>query len=133
MRSDTKTVSIDADPKKVVRFLSDPRNLPRWAVGFAKNVREDGGRWFVGTGTGEMGIRVTSDQPTGVVDFWISPAPEVEVLAASRVIPRGCRSEYTFTQFQAPNMPDDVFEKSVKALEHELTVLKAIIEVECPV
>ena len=133
MRADTKTVSIEADPNRVVRFLSDPRNLPRWAVGFAKSVREDGGRWFVETEGGEMGIRVTSDQRTGVVDFWISPAPDVEALAASRVIRRGSGSEYTFTQFQAPDMPNDVFEKSVKALEHELTVLKALIEVECPV
>jgi hypothetical protein len=29
-------------------------------------------------------------------------------------------------------MPDDVFAKSVQALAHELTVLKALLEVECP-
>lgn len=132
MRADTKTVAIDANPKKVVNFLRDPQNLPRWAVGFAKSVREEGGGWYVETGNGEMGIRIDADEIRGTVDFWLTPAPGVEVLAASRVIPRGDGSEYVFTQFQTPGMPDDAFTKSVKALEHELTVLKAIAEVECP-
>jgi hypothetical protein len=29
-------------------------------------------------------------------------------------------------------MPDAVFDASVKALQHELAVLKAIAEVDCP-
>jgi hypothetical protein len=132
MRADTKTISIEANPTKIVRFLADPTNLPRWAVGFAKAIRAEGGRWFVQTGAGEMSVRIVSDEATGVVDFWMSQTPEVEALAASRVIPRGSGSEYVFTQFQAAGMPDDMFNKNVKALEHELTVLKAIAEVECP-
>lgn len=32
MRADTKTISIDADPEKVFRFLVDPAHLPRWYV-----------------------------------------------------------------------------------------------------
>ena len=132
MRADTRTISIEANPRKIVRFLADPRNLPRWAVGFAKAIREEGDRWFVQTGAGEVSVRIVSEEATGVVDFWMSPAPGIEALAASRVMPRGEGSEYAFTQFQAPGMPDDVFQKNVKALEHELTVLKAIVEVECP-
>jgi hypothetical protein len=132
MRADTKTISIDADPIKVGRFLADPQNLPRWAVGFAKAVRREDCRWHVKTAAGEMGIRISADEKSGVVDFWMSPAPGVEALAASRVIPRGPGSEYTFTQFQGPGMTDEAFRQSVKALEHELTVLKALLEVECP-
>ncbi len=132
MRADTKTVSIDADPSKAVRFLSDPQNLPRWAVGFAKSVRQDGGRWYVKTSAGELEVRIVADEKNGVVDFWMSPAPGVEALAASRVIPRGRGCEYTFTQFQGPGMTDETFGQSVKALEHELTVLRALMEVECP-
>ena len=132
MRTDTKTISIDAEPAKVVRLLADPRNLPRWAVGFAKSVRQEADRWYVMTNSGEVGIRIAADEESGTVDFFVSPAPNVEALAASRVIPRGKASEYVFTQFQAPGMPDDIFKMSVKAVEHELTVLKAIAEVECP-
>jgi hypothetical protein len=132
MRSDTKTISLHASPQRVVAFLGNPENLPRWAVGFAKTVRKDGGRWLVATGAGEMGIRIEADPGSGVVDFFMSPTPGVESLAGSRVLPRGSGSEYVFTQFQPPGMPDDVFDKNVQAVSHELTVLKALLEVECP-
>ena len=132
MRSDTKAISINAAPEKVLAFLSDPQNLPRWAVGFAKAVRKENGRWWVTTGSGDVAVRVESKPNSGVVDFFMSPEPGVEALAGSRVVPNGAGSEYVFTQFQAPGMPDDVFEKNVKALEHELTVLRALLEVECP-
>ena len=132
MRSDTKSISIEAAPARVVHFLADPRNLPRWAVGFAKSVREGPGGWSVTTGAGEVGVRIAADERTGTVDFWMSPAPGVEALAASRVVPNGAASEYVFTQFQSAGMPDAVFEKSVQAVAHELKVLKAILEVECP-
>ncbi len=132
MRADTKTISIDAPPAKVFDFLKEPENLPRWAVGFAKSVRKDGDKWYVTTGQGEIAVAIDADKRTGVVDFRMRPVPEVEVVAASRVIARGNGSEYTFTQFQVPGMPDEVFAQSIKALEHELAVLKAMVEVECP-
>ena len=132
MRADTKSIAIHASREKVVSFLADPQNLPRWAVGFAKSVRREGDRWVVVTGGGEMGIRITAEPRIGVVDFYMSPAPGVEALAASRVVPNERGVEYVFTQFQAPGMPDDVFAKNVQALAHELTVLKAVLEVECP-
>jgi hypothetical protein len=132
MKADTKTISIHATPDEVVDFLSDPMNLPRWAVGFAESVRLDGDRWIVTTGNGEMGVRIVTERRAGVVDFFISPAPGVEGLAASRVVPAGDGIEYVFTQFQAPDMPNEVFAKNVQALAHELTVLKALLEIECP-
>ena len=132
MRADTKSVSIDAPVDRVIAFLEDPRNLPRWAVGFAKAVHDTPDGWVVQTGAGAMGIRIESDSRTGTVDFWMSPAPGVDLLAASRVVPRGTASEFVFTQFQMTGMPDDVFARNIQALIHELSVLKALLEVECP-
>ena len=132
MRAHTNTISVHATRQAAVEFLSNPENLPRWAVGFAKSVRNAGGQWKVLTGAGEVGVRIEAEPALGVVDFYVSPAPGVEGLAASRVIPNGSGIEYVFTQFQAPDMPDDVFEKNIKALAHELTVLKAQLEIECP-
>jgi hypothetical protein len=132
MNADTRSISIHAAPAKVVEFLADPRNLPRWAIGFAQSVREEDGRWFVRSGGGEMGVRIAADPASGVVDFFMSPAPGIEGVAGSRVLPNGPGVEYVFTQFQAPGMPDEVFAKSVQALTHELVVLKALLEVECP-
>ena len=133
MRADTKTISIEADPQAVFRFVADPANLPRWAVGFAKAVRRDRERWLVATGTGEIPVRVRADADTGVVDFVMSPRPEIEVTASSRVVARGGAAEYVFTQMQPPGMTDEVFARSAAAVAHELTVLKALLEVDCPV
>ena len=132
MRADTQAVSIEAQPQKVFGFVADIRNLPRWAVGFAKAVRQEDGRWYVATAHGEIPVRIDADERRGVVDFWLGVAPGVEALAASRVVARGRGSEYLFTQFQAPDMPTEVFEQNVRAVQHELRVLKAIAEVECP-
>mgnify|MGYP001571366076 CR=1 FL=1 len=132
MRAHTNTIAIHATPEDAVAFLKDPENLPRWAVGFAKSVRNDGGKWTVVTGGGEFGVRIAAEPALGVVDFYMSPVPGIEGLAASRVIPSGSGIEYVFTQFQAPDMPDEIFEKNIKAVGHELTVLKALLEIECP-
>ena len=133
MRADTQTISIDAPQEKTLRFLADGGNLPRWAVGFAKSVSAANDGWLVTTGGGEVGLRIDRDDRTGVVDFLMVPAPGVEFLAASRVIPRGRGSEVVFTQFQGPGMTDEMFEKSIHAVGHELRVLKGILEVECPI
>lgn len=132
MRADTKTISIDAGPEEVFQFVADPAQLPKWAVGFAKAVRRDGERWFVTTGEGQVAVRVRADPASGVVDFVVSPAPGVEVMASSRVLARGSGAEYVFTQVQPPGMPDEVFARSAAAVAHELTVLKALLEVDCP-
>jgi hypothetical protein len=132
MRADTKSISIQATPRKVEEFLANPQNLPRWAVGFAKSIRREDGKWLVTTGAGDMGIRIEADSGTGAIDYFMSPTPGVEMVARSRVVPNGSGTEYSFTQFQAPDMPDEVFEKNVRAVEHELTVLRALLEVECP-
>ena len=132
MRADTRTVSIEVPAERVVTFLQDPANLPRWAVGFAKAVRQTAGGWIVQTAAAEMGIRIDADAQRGTVDFWVSPAPGVELMAPSRVVPRGPGAEFIFTQFQGPGMSDQAFAASVDTLQHELVVLKALLEVECP-
>ncbi len=132
MRADTKTIFIQAAPAKVVEFLATPQNLPRWAVGFAKAVRSENGRWLVTTAAADVAIRIEADPRSGVVDYFMSPAPGVELVARSRVVSNDTGAEYIFTQFQSPDMADEVFEKTAKALQHELTVLRALLEVECP-
>jgi len=134
MRSDTQSVTIEAHAGHVFEFLADPENLPRWAVGFCRSIRRDGERWIAQTTQGDVGIRYITDRTLGVIDFCISPAPGVEGVAHSRVVPNGAGAEYVFTQFQAPGMPDHVFEANVAALKEELVVLKALMRARavCP-
>jgi hypothetical protein len=132
MRADTQAISIDAAPSRVIGFLANGANLPRWAVGFAKSAAPDGGGWLVTTGAGPVRVSIDSDARAGVVDFRLEIAPGLEGLAATRVVPRGTGSEVIFTQFQSSGMPDDVFAKNVEAVSHELRMLKALLEVDCP-
>ena len=132
MRSDTQTVTIDASPKDVVAFVGDGARLPRWAIGFAEAVRRDGDRWIVTTGDGEAPTTILVNEAAGTVDFVMEPAPGSTAHAYSRVIPNGRGAQFTFTQLQQPGMPDALFDQLVAAVGHELTTLKAALEVECP-
>ena len=120
MRSDTRSVTIEARPETVLRFVADPANLPRWAIGFAQGVRCDHGRWMVRTAGGEVGLSVDVDDEAGTVDFRMEPAPGAMAVAYSRVVPNGTGAEYVFTQFQQPGTPDEVFRQLREAVGHEL-------------
>jgi hypothetical protein len=132
MRSDTRVVTIRATPKDVVSSVGEPRNLPRWAIGFAKDVRQQDGRWLVCTSQGEVPMIIEMNGESGTVDFRVEVGPGVEAVAYSRAIPNGDGTEYSFTQFQQAGVSDDVFGKLVEAVDHELVALKALLEVTCP-
>ena len=69
---------------------------------------------------GEVRVRYRTDEALRIIDFHLSPAPGIEALAASRVLPNGDGTEYVFTQFQTPGISDDVFTRQVHALREEL-------------
>ena len=77
MRADTKSIFIQASPSKVAEFLASPQNLPRWAVGFAKSIRNEDGNWFVTTGAGDLGIRTRpiSARESSTISCRRRPAP----------------------------------------------------------
>ena len=133
MRADTQTVIIGASAEDVRAFVADPQNLPRWAIGFAKGIgRDEDGGWIVHTASGPIPVDVRTDAALGTVDFVMRPAPGAEAIAYSRAVDSGQGCAYSFTQVQAPGMPDDVFDAQVEALRHELVALKALLEVQCP-
>jgi uncharacterized protein YndB with AHSA1/START domain len=134
VRADTQAVTIAADPARVFEFIADPRNLPRWAVGFAAGVRPGAdGQWMVTTGRGaEVMLKVIAAREARTVDFHLMPAPGVKAFAYARVLANGTGAEFIFTQLQADGMDDATFEAQAEALGHELIALKAVMEVSCP-
>ena len=52
-----------------------------------------------------------------MIDYHLTPAPGVEAVAYSRLVPNGAGVEYVFTQFQAPGMPDEVFAGQVQGAD----------------
>ena len=129
MQQATATVTIEAPPDRVFQFVANPEHLPRWATGFARSVRRlEDGRWQVETPQGPVSLTVAADAVTGVVDFWISPAPDVTVLAASRVIGFEHGTAYTFTQFKPEAMPDELFQAQTRTARAELAGLRRLLE-----
>lgn len=133
MHADTQTISIHSPAEAVYTFVADPANLPRWAIAFAKGVTAKDDVWLVTTSEGaEVSLRTVTDEALGVVDWHMVMPGGIESVARSRVVPRGEGSEFLFTQVQVPGVPDEMFDRLVQTVEHELTTLKAVMEVGCP-
>lgn len=132
-RHDTQTIQIEVEPSQVVRFLADGANLPKWAIGFAADVRSSGDQWVVTTHSGaEIDTRVVTHDSTGTVDFVMTPGPGVTATAWTRVVPIAGGALLAFTQVQQPGMSDEIFDTQVRAVTHELAALRAMLEVQCP-
>ena len=121
MRSETVTTVLPAPKDEVFAYLADIENLPRWATEFARELKIVDGRYKVVNGLGEFFFRIEADPKTGVIDMLAGPAADQLALFPTRVVGLpGERSAFTFTMFQAPEMPDELFEAQHASLLREL-------------
>ena len=120
MRSETVTTVLAAPPERVFDYMSDVRNLPRWATEFARELRREGDRWIVRNNLGELIFEIRADERTGVIDMLAGPTADELAMFPTRVVglPDG-QTAYSFTMFQAPGMPDDLFESQHESLRRE--------------
>ena len=120
MQTRTVTTVLDAPPERVFDYLSRVENLPRWATEFARELRYENGQAVVVNGLGEFLFSIDADPETGVIDMRAGPSEDELSLFPTRVVglPDG-RSAYTFTMFQAPDMPDELFEAQYASLVRE--------------
>jgi hypothetical protein len=134
MHADTQTITLPVSAEEAFAFLAEPKNLPRWAVGFARGIRREGDAWIVQTAQGEMPVRVVAEATQGTIDFHMRVAPGLEAVAYSRVVPNDSGAEYVFTQFQLPGMADEVFAAQRAALAEELAILPVLFRAQlaCP-
>jgi hypothetical protein len=80
-------------------------------------------------GLGEFYFTIAADEQTGVIDMYAGPTEDELALFPTRVVPLpGGRSAYTFTMFQAPGMPDDLFESHYQSLLREFDSLHRELE-----
>ncbi|HJR95824.1 MAG TPA: SRPBCC family protein [Gaiellaceae bacterium] len=126
MRSETVTTVIEAPKDEVFRFLSDVENLPEWATEFARELEWRDGEAVVVNGLGEFVFRIAADPETGVIDMLAGPSAEELVLFPTRVVSLSDdRCAFTFTMFQGPEMPDELFESQHASLQREFENLEA--------
>jgi hypothetical protein len=128
---DVQGIEITAPRRKVFEFLREPANLPRWAHAF---VSAGNGRARLETPAGDVdvGLGVTADADTGVIDWRLTFPDGTVGLAQSRVTDttRGT-CIYSFV-LHAPPVALEHVEGALEAqraiLPSELATLKSLME-----
>ena len=128
MRSETVTTVLPVSQERVFEYLSDIRNLPEWATEFARELREEDGEYRVVNNLGEFVFEIRADERTGVIDMYAGPSREQLAVFPTRAVrlPDG-RTSYSFTMFQGPGMPDELFESQHASLKREFENIEAIL------
>jgi hypothetical protein len=128
MRSETVTTVLAAPRERVFEYMADIRNLPEWATEFARELREEDGEYRVVNNRGEFVFEIRADDRTGVIDMYAGPSRDELTVFPTRAValPDG-RTSYSFTMFQAPGMPDELFEAQYASLKREFENIKAIL------
>jgi hypothetical protein len=120
MKHRTVTTILPAPKERVFRYLADIANLPKWATEFARELKVVEGKHKVVNGLGEFYFEIHADDETGVIDMLAGPTEDELALFPTRVVAlSGGRSAFTFTMFQAPGMPDELFESQYRSLLRE--------------
>jgi hypothetical protein len=118
-------VVVDAPAEAIFDFVSDLRNLPRWAFHFCKGVRLVSDGAIVTAPSGEVYFGTTGDRDLGVLDWWAGPTIEKAQRWPTRVVPLdGNRTLYTVTMIFGPTVPPAVEQH----MTEELATLKRLVE-----
>jgi hypothetical protein len=127
MRTATVTTVLDADVETVFDWMADIDNLPEWATEFARELRHEGEDHKIVNGLGEFYFDIQSDRATGVIDMFAGPSKEQMGVFPTRAValPDG-RCAYSFTMFQAPDMPDELFESQHASLRREFANIERV-------
>ena len=128
MTHHTVTAVFDTPSDRVFAYLSEVENLPEWATEFARELKVEDGAYKVVNGLGEFHFRLEADPDTGVIDMLAGPTEDALALFPTRVVALGDdRSAFTFTMFQQPGQPDELFEGQYQALLREFENLERLL------
>ena len=120
METRTVTAVLGAPKEAVFDYLSKVENLPKWATEFARELKYENGKAKVVNGLGEFYFAIAADPETGVIDMYAGPPERELAVFPTRVVALpGGGSAYSFTMFQAPGMPDELFESQYASLRRE--------------
>ncbi len=121
---------LDAAPHEVFTLLSDIERLPEWATEFARELRREGEDYKVVNGLGEFYFSIAADERSGVIDMFAGPTKDAMAVFPTRAValPDG-RTAYSFTMFQGPGMPDELFEAQHASLRREFVNIERLLAV----
>jgi len=127
MRTATVTTVLDAPQEAVFDYIADVENLPTWATEFARELKRDADGYSVVNRLGEFRFEIRADRDTGVVDMFAGPDRHRMGVFPTRAValPDG-RTAYSFSMFQAPDMPDELFDAQYASLQREFAKIEAV-------
>ena len=126
MRSETVTAVLPASQDEVFAYFADIENLPKWATEFARELKRENGDYKVVNNLGEFYFEIHADEGTGVIDMLSGPTKDQLAVFPTRAVALpGGRTAYTFTMFQGPGMPDELFEAQYDSLQREFENIEA--------
>lgn len=119
---------IGATPESVYEFVSDPDNLPKWAVGLAQSeVSRDGDDLLVDSPMGKVTVTFAPRNEYGIVDHDVRlPSGDV-VNNPVRIIAHPDGAEVIFTIRQL-DLSDEEFDRDAATVGEDLDTLKSLIE-----
>lgn len=121
--------AIRLSPALTYAFISDPRNLPRWAAGLVESeLEEEAGEWTAQSPMGRVRIRFCPDNPYGVLDHDVELESGEVFPNAMRVIPNGEGCEVIFSVLRKEGMTDEEFLADQEAIRKDLAALKDVLE-----
>jgi hypothetical protein len=126
MRSETVTTILPASQQQVFEYMSDIEKLPEWATEFVRELKREGGDYKVVNGLGELYFEIKAEPETGVIDMFAGPSKDQMALFPTRAVelPDG-RTAFSFTMFQGPGMPDELFDSQHESLKREFANIEA--------
>jgi hypothetical protein len=129
VRSATVTTVLRAPQPVVFEYMSEIEHLPEWATEFARELRREGDDYKVVNGLGEFFFTIRADPASGVIDMYAGPSKDAMAVFPTRAValPDG-RTAYTFTMFQAPGMPDELFDAQHASLLREFANIERVLD-----
>jgi hypothetical protein len=126
MRSETVTTILTAPSQQVFEYVADIERLPDWATEFARELKREGEDYKVINGLGEFYFEIKADPATGVIDMFAGPTKQKMAIFPTRAVPLpDGRTAFSFTMFQGPGMPDELFESQYQSLKREFANIEA--------
>ena len=127
-RSAVVHISILAQPRSVVAFLSDMENWKTWAPWVNSVARISERDWKVETEGGRMKFHFAEPNSLGVLDHEVTIASGMTVFNSMRVVPNGAGSELLMVVFQSLGVSTEQFDQDVQAVTDDLARLKPAAE-----
>jgi hypothetical protein len=128
---DVQGIEIMTPCHKLFDFLREPMNLPQWAHAFV-SAGDGRARLETPTGSVDVGLEVTADAETGIVD-WRLAFPDGSVSIAQSRVTETIRGTciYSFVLHAPPVALEDLegaLDAQRALLQSELATLKSLME-----